>query len=176
MKLSLLASIVWWKAAAVRALYTAITLAIPYLGGSLLADVPWLTIGSVAGLGFVASLVTSLAGLPESQGVDLPWWLAATERTVKTFAQALGSGFVGATLLTDVQWGVVMQFALLSALGSLLRLILATLPNDPTPKAAAVEYITIGDVHLTDSGSVHVDDVATDAAAARRSVRDMLDG
>lgn len=122
----------WWKAAALRALYTAIAIALPYIGGALISDVPWLTIALAAGLGFVASIATSLAGLPEASGVNLPWWLAAVERVVKTFAQALVAGFVGATLLTDVDWSVVLQASVLAALTSLLRLILATLPADPT--------------------------------------------
>jgi hypothetical protein len=142
MKLSLLASRAWWKAAALRGLYTAVAIAVPYFGGALLADVPWLTIASAAALGFVASLLTSLAGLPETVGTDLPWWLAAVERVVKTFAQSLGAGFVGATLLTDVAWSTVLQAAVISALISLLRLILATLPNDPTPQAAFAELVT----------------------------------
>lgn len=127
-----LTSAVWWRAAALRALYTAIAVALPYLGGSLISEVPWLTILSAGGLGAITSLLTSIAGLPEASGTDLPWWLAMLERTAKTFAQALVSGFVGATLLTDVDWLVVLQFAALSTLGTLLRLILATLPADPT--------------------------------------------
>lgn len=133
MKLTHLTNPRWWKDAVLRALYTAVAIAVPYLGGSLISEIPWLTVALAAGLGFVASLATSLAGLPEVEGVDLPWWLAAVERVVKTFAQALVSGFVGATLLTDVDWVVVLQAAALSALVSLLRLILATLPADPTP-------------------------------------------
>lgn len=131
MKTNLL-SRAWWRDAAARALYTAIAIAVPYLGAALLTDVPWLTLALASALGFVASLATSLAGLPEASGVDLPWWLAALERVVKTFCQALAAGFVGATLITDVAWPVVLQAAAISALTSLLRLILATLPADPT--------------------------------------------
>lgn len=134
-----LTSRLWWKDAALRALYTAFAIALPYLGGALIADIAWLTILSAAGLGFLASLATSLAGLPETEGVDMPWWLAAVERTVKTFAQALAAGFLGAVLLTDVAWSTVVQAALISALTSLVRLILATLPNDPSPGLAVVE-------------------------------------
>lgn len=123
----------WWKAALLRGLYTAVAIAIPYVGGALLTDIAWLTAASAAGLGFLASLATSLAGLPETEGVDLPWWLAAVERVVKTFAQALAAGFIGATLLSDVAWSTVIQAAVIAALTSLLRLILATLPADPTP-------------------------------------------
>jgi hypothetical protein len=132
MKLSNLTNSLWWKDAGKRAAYTALAVAVPYLGASLLADVPWVTVLLTAALAFLASIVTSLAGLPEVEGVDLPWWLAAVERVVKTFAQSLAAGFVGATLITDVDWTLVLQAALLAALGSLVRLILATLPADPT--------------------------------------------
>lgn len=129
----------WWKSAALRALYTALAIALPYLGGALLANVPWVTIGSAAALGFIASLLTSLAGLPEVDGVNLPWWLAAVERVGKTFAQALVAGFVGATLLSDVAWSTVLQAAALSALSSLIRLVLATLPADPTASSVTIQ-------------------------------------
>lgn len=130
--MSKLTNSTWWKDALRRALYTALAIAVPYLGGALISAVPWVTLGLAAALGFVASLVTSLAGLPETVGVNLPWWLAAVERTVKTFAQALAAGFIGATLITDVPWLIVLQAAALAALTSLVRLILATLPADPT--------------------------------------------
>ena len=133
-----LTNALWWKDAARRALYTAVAIALPYLGGALLVDVPWITILSAAAVGIVASLATSLAGLPEVVGVDLPWWLAAVERVVKTFFQALAAGLLGAVLVTDVDWGFILQASLLAAGVSLLRLILATLPNDPTPALVAV--------------------------------------
>ncbi|WP_091232669.1 holin [Microbacterium sp. 3J1] len=133
MHLSLLTNRAWWRSAGLRALYTAIAIGLPYVGGALIADIAWLTAASAALLGFLASLATSLAGLPETEGVNLPWWLAAVERVVKTFAQALAAGFLGATLLADVAWSTVLQAAIIAAFTSLLRLILATLPNDPTP-------------------------------------------
>lgn len=141
MNLSLLTNRAWWRSAGLRALYTAIAIALPYVGGALIADIAWLTAASAAGLGFLASLATSLAGLPETEGVDLPWWLAAVERVVKTFAQALAAGFIGATVLADVSWSTVIQAAAISALTSLLRLILATLPADPTPTVPMVQTL-----------------------------------
>lgn len=136
-----LTSALWWKDAALRALYSAVAIALPYLAATqLVAEVSWLTVASAAVLGALASLATSIAGLPEVEGVDLPWWLAAVERVVKTSFQSLAAGFLGAVLLTDVDWGVVLQAAALAALVSLLRLILATLPNAPTP-VAAVTYL-----------------------------------
>lgn len=122
----------WWRAAALRALYTAGAIALPYLGASALGGVPWLTAGSAAVFGFIASLVTSLAGIPEVDGVGLPWWLSAVERVVKTFAQSIAAGFGSAVLLTDVHWSTIVQAAALASLASLVRLILATLPADPT--------------------------------------------
>jgi hypothetical protein len=138
--LSNLVNPVWWKDAALRALYSAVAIGLPYLGATqLVAEVSWLTVLSAGAIGFVASLATSLAGLPEVEGVDLPWWLAAVERVVKTFGQAIAAGLLGAVLISDVEWGVVLQASALAALVSLLRLILATLPNDPTPVLATVE-------------------------------------
>jgi hypothetical protein len=141
MKLSLILSLAWWKDAGRRALYSAVAIAIPYLGGSLLTEVAWWAILSAGALGAIASLATSLAGLPETQGVDLPWWLAALERVGKTFGQALAAGLVGALYLEGVDWAFVLQASALAALVSLLRLILATLPDDPTlsvPQAVVI--------------------------------------
>lgn len=161
--MSKLASSAWWKAAVLRALYTAIAIVLPYLGGALLADVPWVTAASAAALGFVASLATSLAGLPEAEGTNLPWWLAAVERVAKTFAQALAAGFLGATLLSDVPWSTVVQAALIAALTSLLRLVLATLPADPTQRSvirtqsrSSVSGELVIDGELTKSGYVEI--------------------
>lgn len=155
----------WWKDATLRALYTAIAIAVPYLGAALLTDVPWLTLALASTLGFVASLATSLAGLPEASGVDLPWWLAALERVVKTFCQALAAGFVGATLITDVPWPVVLQAAAISALTSLLRLVLATLPADPTRTVDVGKVSSSGTVIIESVPAQELDDLASRAAA-----------
>lgn len=152
MNLSLLTSRVWWRSAGLRALYTALAIALPYVGGALIADIAWLTAASAAGLGVLASLATSLAGLPETEGVDLPWWLAAVERVVKTFAQALAAGFIGATVLADVSWSTVIQAAAISALTSLLRLILATLPENPTASLVTSQRIITASVESVPAG------------------------
>lgn len=131
--MSKLADLTWWKAALLRAVYTTIAIAIPYIAAVRLADVPWVMVASAAAVGFIASLATSLFGLPEAEGVDLPWWLAALERVAKTFGQSLAAGLAGATFIADVDWSTVLQAALGAALLSLLRLILATLPNNPAP-------------------------------------------
>lgn len=151
--LSNLASAIWWKDAGLRAFYSAVAIALPYLAATqLVAEVSWLTVVSAGALGGVASLATSLAGLPEVEGIDLPWWLAAVERVVKTFGQALAAGLLGAVLITDVDWGVVLQASGMAALVSLLRLILATLPNDPSLVPATVEVV--GGIEFHDVSSL----------------------
>lgn len=166
MQLSNLTDAAWWKDAGKRAAYTALAVALPYLAGSLIAEVPWVTLLLTAALAFLASIVTSLAGLPEVVGVNLPWWLAAIERVVKTFAQSLVAGFVGATLITDVDWAFVLQAAALAALTSLVRLILATLPADPTinkPITVVQNFTTPADEPMPDPHGVD---------AARRRLRE----
>ena len=81
----------WWGAALLRGLYTAIAVALPYLGAATLVEVPWLTVASTAALAFIVSLVTSLAGLPEVEGVDLPWWVFA----ILAMALACALGILG---------------------------------------------------------------------------------
>lgn len=139
---SLLVSPAWWKDALGRALATAIAIALPYLAGAQLGAVPWATVALAAGMGAVASMVTSLAGLPEAQGQHIPLWLSLLERCAKTFGQALASGFVGAVLLTDVSWGLVLQAAALSTLVTLLRWVLTVLGN-PDATVHVLEAVPI---------------------------------
>lgn len=59
----------WWEAALVRAVrtfaQTAISVVVVGLGFS---EIDWLKVVSVSGVAFLASLLTSLAGLPEVDG------------------------------------------------------------------------------------------------------------
>jgi hypothetical protein len=119
----------WWKAAAIRALRTALVVAIPYVGGASLTGIPWAAVGSAAALAAVLSLVTSLAGIAEAAGAVQPIWLALLERTTKTAAQAIVSGVGTALLFQDVPWSTVLQAAAIAALGSLLIGVLGFLPE-----------------------------------------------
>lgn len=158
----------WWADAAKRAVNTVVAVVLPYLGGAVLADIPWLTIISAGLVAFVASIATSLSGLPETEGVDLPWWLAALERVVKTFFQAIAAGILPGALLSSVDWPFILQGAAIAALITLLRLILATLPADPTrerPARVVVENRTANyEVHThiaepVGRGETPVDDI-----------------
>lgn len=137
---SALFTLAWWKAAALRGVRTAVVIVIPYVGTVLLfKDVDWLTIVSAAGLGFVASLITSLAGIPEADGKKVSIWVALVERTVKTVAQGLAVGIGNAVLFTDVNWSTIVQAALISGLGSLLLGVLGYLPEASEPSVGPVK-------------------------------------
>ena len=56
----------WWKAALIRALRTAVQTAAAMLpAAATITEVRWLTVLGTAALAGVASLLTSLGGLPE---------------------------------------------------------------------------------------------------------------
>lgn len=56
----------WVKAAGIRALKTAAQTALAGIAvGATIAEINWITIGSTAAVAALASLLTSIAGLPE---------------------------------------------------------------------------------------------------------------
>lgn len=59
-------AIKWLKAAGVRAVKTMAQTALAVITtGAVMSDVDWVTVGSASVLAGIASLLTSLAGLPE---------------------------------------------------------------------------------------------------------------
>ena len=62
----------WSKAAAVRAIKTMAQTAISLIGTKLvgIGDIDWITIGSIALVAGIVSMLTSLAGLPEVERQD----------------------------------------------------------------------------------------------------------
>lgn len=62
----------WWIAAGLRAAYTALAVALPIVPQLVAGTVTPAYAGSVVGLAALASLVTSLAGLPELKGESIP--------------------------------------------------------------------------------------------------------
>ena len=56
----------WWVAAGIRAIKTMAQTVVAYIGtAALMGDVNWAALASTAALAGIASLATSLAGIPE---------------------------------------------------------------------------------------------------------------
>ncbi len=143
-----LTNLTWWKAALLRALRTAVAIAIPYAGAStLFTGIPWITVGSAAALGFVLSLLTSLIGIAEASGTLVPVWYSLTEKVVKTIAQALVAGIGSSVLVTDVHWSLIIQSALIAGLGTLLSSLLTVLPAVAVPPTASGALAATPSVH-----------------------------
>ncbi len=132
----------WWKASIIRALRTALVAAVPYIPVSYTGGAPLLAVGSVAGLAFILSIVTSLTGLSEADGKSQVYWVAIVERVVKTIAQSLVAGIGTAALLTDVDWPTVVQASVFAGFGSLVLAVIAQLPEAGTPPTLPVTGTT----------------------------------
>lgn len=148
MRFAQLLTWLFWRNALVRATRTALVIAVPYFGGVLIVEIPWLVVVSAAGFGFVLSILTSLAGLVEAGGGQVSWWYAILERITKTAAQALVTAVGTATLFEQVDWSLAFQAAGVAAIGSLLLGFLTKLPEaDVLPSAvqpvAAVQTYSI---------------------------------
>lgn len=125
----------WWTAAGTRALRSAIVIALPYIPASYTGVTPYVTIVSAAVIGIILSLLTSLAGIRETEGVAVPWWYAVTDRVIRTVSQALITAVGSAVLIQDVNWSVVPALVASAGLGSLLLGVLTNLPEAEHPVA-----------------------------------------
>lgn len=60
----------WWKAAGIRAVKTMAQTAVALISTrSLIEEVSWVAVASASALAGIASMLTSLAGLPEVEDV-----------------------------------------------------------------------------------------------------------
>lgn len=120
----------WWHAAGRRAAYTALAALLPLAALLFTGEVTPLYVASLIGLTVLTSLVTSLAGLPEVTGKVVPWWRAISVRVLKTAGQVAAPVLGSVLLLEDVGWyelGVTVAGA---ALTTLIRSLMAYLPED----------------------------------------------
>lgn len=119
----------WWKNSLYRALRTAIAVSVVYIPSTLGDDIPYVTIGLAAAFGFLISFLTSLAGIPEADGTKRSEWLALLDRVVRTVAQAAIVACGTASLISEVDWGMVGTYAISAGVASLLLGLLTVLPE-----------------------------------------------
>lgn len=130
-----LKSKVWWRAAGMRALRTALVIATPYVPIVVQSN-DWALLAGVASFGALTSLLTSLAGIAEADGMEVPWFWAILERVVKTAAQALITAFGSATMFSQVDWSTIPALTITAVLGSLFLAVLKQLPESETLERA----------------------------------------
>jgi hypothetical protein len=133
---------VWWKASAIRALRTAIVVAVPYIPVSYTENTPYLTALSAAAMGAILSFLTSLTGLTETTGTQVNYWVAIFERVVKTVAQALVAALATDVFVTDIDFKTVVAIVGGSAISSAVLAVLAKLPEADIPGATTVNTLT----------------------------------
>lgn len=148
--MSALFTLLWWKAAGLRAARTAVVIAIPYLPASYTGQVPYLALASSALLGAILSFLFSLGGLAEAKGETHPLWYSIADRVVKTIAQALIAGIGTSVLVQNVDWPTLANIAITSGFGSLLLALLAGLPEAGTATVALTPAQAAAEVAAAD--------------------------
>lgn len=122
----------WWAAAGQRAAATVVAALIPLTGlliGGGATPTQALSLSAAVG---AASVLTSLAGLPEVTGRSVSLWRAIVVRCAKTLGQTGAVMFVGVRLIEAVDWrdfGITVGGAVAV---TLLRTVLAYLPEVDT--------------------------------------------
>lgn len=112
--------LVWLKAAAIRAAKTFVQSATSLLSTAVVfSDINVLLLLNTAGLSAIASLFTSMAGLPELEDVGENKYKAMLIRAVKTVAQTALSYIVTLSVVSEVDWVRVLSASLLAGLVSL---------------------------------------------------------
>lgn len=120
----------WWRAAAGRMARTAVAVFIPFIPAAVSGDSAGLLMAAqVIPLAVVLSMLTSLAGLPELAGAQVPVWKSALSRGLKTFAQVAVSVIGVSTIWAEVDWTSVVQDSLAAGIASILMAFLATGPE-----------------------------------------------
>lgn len=151
----------WWRAAGRRAAYTALAALLPLAALLFTGEVTPLYVASLVALAILASLATSLAGLPELTGKVVPWWRAIAIRVLKTAGQVAAPVFGSVLILEDVGWyelGVAVAGATLT---TLVRALLAYLPEDADEVTITVGSDTLLQIDGRVVARTEVEDPAT---------------
>lgn len=120
----------WCRAAGIRALKTILCAAIGLIpAGATISEVDFRLIIGMALCAGVASIVTSLAGLPEINDKSMPLWKAALIRCAKTFGQVAAPLIPASVVISAVDWKTILSTAALACLSSILLSMVTGLPE-----------------------------------------------
>jgi hypothetical protein len=134
----------WWDAAWKRAAYTVLAAILPAVTLLLIGEVTALYVAGMAAAAALLSLATSLAGIPETGPTAVPLWRAIITRTLKTAGQVALPALAAVTVVTELDWqGLAVQVGG-AALTTLIRTVMANLPETapaaPAPTGDVIPY------------------------------------
>ena len=140
--LTVLFTLTFWKRigwALARTAAAALTPFVPALLAHPTSGSTWL--GAVLTLGFilVLTVATKLASLPDETG--MPWWVVAFTRALRQFGQMIIAGTLGATILSDVQWGPLLQRSAVAAASTLILAAVDAIPKTILPAPVGVDGV-----------------------------------
>ena len=119
----------WVRAASARAGRTAAQVALSIIPASAtIATVDWRVMCSTAAVVALASVITSLMGLPEVLGEPKSWFGATASRALRTMAQAAVGWLPAGATIAAVDWRIMLSSVIMAGILSVLT-SLAGLPE-----------------------------------------------
>ena len=134
-------SLDWWTAAGQRAAYTVAAALLPVIYGFVSGSVTIEYVFLLLGLTLIASLLTSLAGLPELEGKVVPAWQAVLIRVLKTIGQVGSASIATSLILTDVNWQLFAIEVGAAAFTTFVRTL-----RDLLPETASTPVVSEGSI------------------------------
>lgn len=124
-----LLDVVFWRSIGWALVRTALAGLVPFLPGlTATPAATWpLALGTV-GLLLIVTIATSLSGIATPDSA--PWWQVLVSRGLRQFGQFFAAGLVGAVVLSDVNWLLLVQGAFASAISTVVLAALTILPSD----------------------------------------------
>lgn len=93
------------------------------MAAQALSNIDWVAAASVTALGAVTAALTAMVGMPS---FGEAWYFQVLERSIKTFAQNLGTYVVVASSFESVDWATGLDASLYAALLSVGMSVLGT--------------------------------------------------
>lgn len=126
----------FWRSIGWALVRTALAGLVPFIP-ALTADPAsaWPLAASTVGLLLIATVATSLRGLPDPGAA--PWWQVLASRGLRQFGQFVAAGLVGAVVWSDVDWSQLLNGATASALSTVVLAALTLLPTGDAPLEVA---------------------------------------